>query len=46
MKISSSESSIAVHHSNAMIYQGPFISLVTFTIVTGVVLSMYIREQL
>ena len=46
MKISSSESSIAVHHSNAMIYQGPFISLVTFTLVTGVVLSMYIREQL
>ena len=46
MKISSNESSIAVHHSNAMIYPGPFISLVTFTIVTGVVLSMYIREQL
>ena len=42
MKISSSES------SNAMIYPGPrAIYLIDhFTIVTGVVLSMYIREQL
>ena len=47
MKISSSESSIAVHHSNAMIYPGPrAIYLIDhFTIITGVVLSMYIREQ-
>ena len=42
MKISSSESSIAVHLYNAMIYPGPFILSITFTIV---VLSMYIREQ-